>query len=582
MRNALPDASYIGFTGTPLFKDDEITRRVFGDYVSTYDFQRAVEDNATVPLYYDARGEKLRFVDDDGKSHRVSAPKSLNEKIAKKLESMEIENIDVQERLERDLKRDYHIITADRRLEQVAQDFVMHYSTAWECGKAMLVCIDKVTCVRMCEMINRHWAMRLRQVEASAHRAGDAQEAAYLQRQAAWMREMRMAVVISEEQGEVERFRKWDLDIIPVRRLAKEGMAIPASMCCKPEYQNMQRMELDDAFKAKEHPFRIAIVCAMWLTGFDVPSRSTLYLDKPLKAHTLMQAIARANRVDEGKNNGLVVDYCGVLKNLRKAMADFAGQGDQGHGGEEGSKTRDPAGPDNALLETLDEAVRLVRNFLEAKGASLSAVVEKEGFARNAAIEAAKEAANENDETRKRFELMCRQVFKIFKACINNKGVNDYRRDYNAVNMIYKSLQRDRELADISDIIRALHTIVDEAIVPEADSSYEQSKPYDISRIDFDRLRREFARKKSKKTLVQNLRQVVEKRLNMLLAQNPLRTDFQHHYDQIVSAYNEEKDRPTIEATFEALLKMVEELDSEAQRAMREFWMRRRWYFLTS
>jgi type I restriction enzyme R subunit len=570
MRDALPNASYIGFTGTPLFTDDEITRRVFGDYVSTYDFQRAVEDNATVPLYYDARGEKLRFVGDDGKTHRVSAPKSLNEKIAKKLEALEIDDVDIQQRLERDLKRDYHIITADKRLNQVAQDFVMHYSTAWESGKAMLVCIDKVTCVRMCELINWHWAMRLRLVEASVQRAADAQEAAHLQRQAAWMRETRMAVVVSEEQGEVEKFRKWDLDILPVRRLAKEGMTIPASMRCKPEYQNMQRVDLDDAFKAREHPFRIAIVCAMWLTGFDVPSLSTLYLDKPLKAHTLMQAIARANRVDEGKNNGLVVDYCGVLKNLRKAMATFAGRSDEGHGGEEGSKTTDPAGPENDLLETLAEAVGLVRDFLEAKGASLSAVIEQEGFARNAAIEAAKDAANENDETRKRFELMCRQVFKKFKACINNKGVNDYRRDYNAVNIIYKSLQRDRELADITDIIRALHTVVDEAIAPEVDSSYEKGDPYDISRIDFDLLRREFAHQKAKKTMVQNLRQMVENRLSRMLAQNPLRTDFQQYYDEIVSAYNKEKDRPTIEATFEALLKMVEELDTEAQRAMRE------------
>ena len=93
-------------------------------------------------------------------------------------------------------------------------------------------------------------------------------------------------------------------------------------------------MDLDEAFKEEEHPFRIAIVCAMWLTGFDVPSLATLYLDKPLKAHTLMQAIARANRVNEGKNNGLIVDYCGILKNLRKALATFADPGDGGHGDE--------------------------------------------------------------------------------------------------------------------------------------------------------------------------------------------------------------------------------------------------------
>ena len=138
------------------------------------------------------------------------------------------------------------------------------------------------------------------------------------------MRETRIAVVVSEEQGEVAKFRKWELDITPHRRLIKEGMELPESMRSKPQFRGRQRMAVDEAFKAEEHPFRIAIVCAMWLTGFDVPSLSTLYLDKPLKAHTLMQAIARANRVNEGKNNGLIVDYCGILRHLRKALATFA------------------------------------------------------------------------------------------------------------------------------------------------------------------------------------------------------------------------------------------------------------------
>ncbi len=318
MRNALPHASYIGFTGTPLFKDDEITRRVFGGYVSTYDFQRAVEDNATVPLYYDARGDKLGVAIGD-----------LNERIAEKLDELETEitaNIDVEQRLEKELKRDYHIITADKRLDQVARDFVHHYSTAWETGKAMLVCIDKVTCVKMHGLITKYWDERVADLERLPA-AADEQEEIYRIRQISWMKETRAAVVVSEEQGEVDKFQKWGLDIKPHRKLIKEGMDLPESLRRKPEFRNMQRMELDEAFKQEEHPFRIAVVCAMWLTGFDVPCLSTLYLDKPLKAHTLMQAIARANRVHEGKNNGLIVDYCGILKQLRKALATFAGAG---------------------------------------------------------------------------------------------------------------------------------------------------------------------------------------------------------------------------------------------------------------
>ena len=557
MRNALPNASYIGFTGTPLFKDDEITRRVFGEYVSTYDFQRAVEDEATVPLYYDARGDKLGVAVGD-----------LNERIAEKLEELETQDIDVEQRLEKELKRDYHIVTADKRLDQIARDFVLHRSKAWEAGKAMLVCIDKVTCVRMYNLIVKYWVARIAELEADLRSATDEQEEAYRLRQIEWMRETRSAVVVSEEQGEVERFRKWGLDITPHRRLIKEGIDLPEPMRQQPRFRNMQRMALDEAFKEGEHPFRIAIVCAMWLTGFDVPSLSTLYLDKPLKAHTLMQAIARANRVNEGKNNGLVVDYCGILKNLRKALATFAGAGDDGHGGKGGET--EPAKPEEELLADLAETIVFVRAFLSDRGASVDKIIAKRGFERNAAILAAKEAANENDETRKRFEVMCREVFKKFKACINVKGVNAHRAEYDAINVVYKALEQDREKADITDIIRQLHRVVDEAIEVQADRVAEELAPYDMSKIDFDRLRKEFERSKAKRTTVQNLKEAIDQKLRRLLEQNPLRTDFQRHYEEIVAEYNREKDRVTIERTFEALLRFVDELDEEESRAMRE------------
>jgi len=556
MRNALPKASYIGFTGTPLFSDDEITRRVFGAYVSTYDFQRAVEDKATVPLYYDARGDKLGLSVGD-----------LNERIAAKLEELETSNIDVAQRLEQELKRDYHIITADKRLDQVARDFVDNYSKVWETGKAMLVCIDKITCVKMYNLIARYWEERIAALTAELPAIKDEQEEQYRRRQIAWMRETRTAVVVSEEQGEVDKFRKWGLDITPHRRLIKDGMDLPQAMRLKPQFRNMQRMAVDDAFKEKEHPFRIAIVCAMWLTGFDVPSLSTLYLDKPLKAHTLMQAIARANRVNEGKNNGMIVDYCGILKHLRRALATFAGTGDTGRPGEGGEE--EPAKPEEELLADLAESISFVKSFLTERGASLDNIIKKKGFERNAAIAAAKEAANENDETRKRFEVMCRAVFAKFKACLTVTGVNDYRRDYEAINAVYNSLQQDREQADISDIIRQLHQVVDDAIETRREGVADNA-PYDISKIDFDKLRREFERSATKRTTVQNLKTAIEIRLQRLLERNPLRTDFQRHYEQIVAEYNREKDRVTIEQTFEALMRFIDEMSEEEIRAFRE------------
>ncbi|HGG60707.1 MAG TPA: type I restriction endonuclease subunit R [Gammaproteobacteria bacterium] len=299
-----------------------------------------------------------------------------------------------------------------------------------------------------------------------------------------------------------------------------------------------------------------------------IPSLSTLYLDKPLKAHTLMQAIARANRVHEGKNNGLIVDYCGILKNLRKALATFAGAGDTGHG--DVADETDPARPEEELLADLSEAIAFVRVFLEERDASLNDIRDKTGFHRNAAIVAAKEAANENDETRKRFEVMCREVFKKFKACLNVQGVNAHRADYDAINVVYKSLQQDREQADISDIIRQLHEVVDNAVGVREQADNANNGVYDISKIDFDRLRQEFERSPARRTTVQNLKTAIEARLQRLLARNPLRTDFQQHFEKIVAEYNHEKDRVTIEQTFEALLTFEQLLEDEERRSVRE------------
>jgi type I restriction enzyme R subunit len=544
MRNALPNASFLGFTGTPLMTGDEITKATFGDYISTYDFQRAVEDNATVPLYYDARGEKLGVVTTD-----------LNEKIAAKLEEMELDDPDVTERLERELKREYHIITEPKRLDTIARDFVEHYTTGWESGKAMLVCIDKLTCVKMHGLIEKHWEARISQLEKELAAATDEQDMVARQKQLAWVKATRAAVIVSEEQGEVDRFKKWDLDIIPHRTLIKNGF----------DTADGKRLDVESAFKKEDHPFRIAIVCAMWLTGFDVPSLATLYLDKPLRAHTLMQAIARANRVNEGKNNGLIVDYCGILKNLRKALATYAGLVGQGQPTE-----TDPVRPPEELLAELAEAIEAVEVFLSDRGFHLLDIVEKTGFDRNKAIIDAKEAVNENDESRKRFQIMARAVFSKFKACVNFKPVNAYRQRYQAIKVIYNNLEQDVQKADISDIMRQLQALVSDSIEIRPETAAAPDKLYDISQIDFEKLRTEFARSPRKNTTVQSLKDAIQRKLDQMLRQNPLRTDFQKHYEELVAGYNDEKDAVTIERTFAALLKLVEMLDDEQQRAVRE------------
>jgi type I restriction enzyme R subunit len=310
----------------------------------------------------------------------------------------------------------------------------------------------------------------------------------------------------------------------------------------------------------------------MWLTGFDVPSLSTLYLDKPMRAHTLMQAIARANRVYEDKNNGLIVDYCGILKNLRKALATYAGHQGQGPLDTDTPPPElDPAKPaEEELIDDLEEAVAAVRAFLDDLEVDLGAINELEGFARNKAILDAKEAINENDETRKRFEILARSVFNRYKACFAIEDAQQYRSVRDAINIIYKSLQEDVQKADITDIIRELHEVVDEAVEPDPERAGEPSVLYDISEIDFDRLRKEFEKSQAKNTTVQSLKHAVESRLQRMMEQNPMRTDFQEHYEQIVEEYNREKDRATIEQTFEELMRLAQELDEEEDRAVRE------------
>lgn len=319
MRLALPNASFIGFTGTPLFKHDHLTRRIFGTYVSRYDFKRSEEDGATVKLVYENRGEKLGI-----------ARLDLNDRIASAIAKAELDP-DQELLLEKLLGQDYEVITADDRLEKIAADFVEHCAMRWQSGKCMLVCIDKITCARLHQRIIPRWQAKLASVQAeitakeadldsssdSDQREVLTRELVFLHGQAGWLQSTLIQIIISEGQNEVADFKKWGFDIIPHRALMKQGFETPDG----------KRVDVETAFKDPAHPFRVAIVCAMWLTGFDVECLSTLYVDKPMKAHTLMQAIARANRVYPGKDFGLIVDYNGILKSLREQAHNVGGWG---------------------------------------------------------------------------------------------------------------------------------------------------------------------------------------------------------------------------------------------------------------
>ena len=557
MRRALPNAAFIGFTGTPLFRQDEITRRIFGDYVSRYDFKRSEEDGATVRLVYENRGEKLGVARAD-----------LNELIADRIEEAELDP-DQEALLEKLLGKDYEIVTADERLDRIAADFVEHCTARWESGKAMMVCIDKITCARMLQRILPRWQAKAAAVRADADakqaeagaavdkdaRAALGEEAGKLEARADWLDGTIVEIVISEAQNEVRDFARWGFDIVPHRARIKQGF----------ETADGKRLKVDDAFKKPDHPFRVAIVCAMWLTGFDVESLSTLYIDKPMKAHTLMQAIARANRVWPGKDCGLIVDYNGMLRSLREALAQYA-LGDDGEGGEEIVQ------PVEERVQALIEAIEATEAQLRGLGFDPAALIGSEGFARIAGLRDAVEAVYTSDETKRRFEILARQVFARFKALLPEPAAYAWGERHDNIEAIYRKLSERRDTADVTALLKALHRVVNEAIRIEAPGDDLASGAlYDLSRIDMEKLREEFARKARRKaTALQDIREIVERRLAEMLAQNPLRMDYQRKYEEIVAGYNSEKDRVTVEETFRRLMELAEELDAEQRRAVEE------------
>ncbi|PTY01850.1 type I restriction endonuclease subunit R [Opitutaceae bacterium EW11] len=544
MRLALPHASFIGFTGTPLFKHDHLTKRIFGSYVSRYDFKRSEEDGATVKLVYENRGEKLGLA-------RVD----LNDRIASAIEQAELD-ADKEALLEKLLGKDYEVITADERLDRLADDFVEHCATRWESGKSMLVCVDKITCGRIYQRIVPRWKKKLAQVRREAKAEQDGERRAKLDAQAAWLKETIVEIIISEGQNEIKDFKNWGVDIVPHRLRMKQGFETPDG----------KRMDVESAFKDPKHPFRVAIVCAMWLTGFDVECLTTLYIDKPMKAHTLMQAIARANRVYPGKDFGLIVDYNGMLKSLRAALAQYAL-------GDEGESDEEIVAPIEERIRALLSGIEETEKHLRGLGFEPDRLAGAKGFKRIQAIADGADAVNAaRDEGRRRFEILAREVFTRFKALIMEPAAFTYAVRHDNIEAIYKKLEERRDTADVTSLLKELHRIVNEAIRTHKPGDDQlDSRRYDLSKIDLEKLRDEFAKKvKRKASALEDIKQVVEKKLQQLLARNPQRMDYYKRYSEIIADYNHDKDRVTIEETFSKLVELVAGMDAEAQRAAEE------------
>lgn len=534
MMKLLPTAARIGFTGTPLLSSDNITARTFGGYVSIYDFKRAVEDGATVPLYYENRGERILDLHNPEITNRI-------------LDAIENADLDVdqQDKLESEFAKEIHLLTAEPRLRSIAKDFAGHYSDLWTSGKAMFVCLNKVTCVRMYNFVQEYWQAEIQNLKAKIKSATQ-QEAQELERKLRWMQETEMAVVISQEQNEIQTFRKWGLDI-------------------KTHREKMENRELDKEFKDSGNPLRVVFVCAMWLTGFDVKCLSCLYLDKPLKAHTLMQTIARANRVAEGKSNGLIIDYIGIVKALRKALADYTANA----GGLGGA---DPTVDKEKLIARIGDTVAKTETFLSERKIDLGLLIAAEGFAKLSYLQDAANAVCGSMEDKKSFSTYASELKRLMKYADRDDVTGHMRRQYEAIAAIYGMLQKKRKHTDTTDLMVEINAIINDyvEIEPQQPNAITAPPRFDISAIDFDLLRREFAKTRRKNLLMRDLDEAIRRQLDKMVFANPKRIDYYERYREIIQSYNGEQDRATIEKTFLDLMDLADRMSREEQRYARE------------
>ena len=530
MRNALPHAGFLGFTGTPLIKgDDERTREVFGEYVSVYDFARSIEDSATVPLYYENRIPEVQLTNQD-----------LNHDLEALLESAELDE-DQEKKLEREFGREYHIITREDRLEAIARDVVTHFTGRGYRGKAMMVCIDKSTAVRMYDKVQAHWQAEIVRLEAELAQAkGDDREA--LIARIRLMEDTDMAVVVSQGQNEVEDLKKKGLDITPHR-------------------QRMLKENLDEQFKDPDSTLRLVFVCAMWITGFDVPTCSTIYLDKPMRAHTLMQTIARANRVAPGKESGLIVDYVGIFRALQNALAIYAKPGERGD---------EPILDKSALVAALQEALEGARSFAAAHGFSLEAIAAASGFERIGRIDEAVEAILVTEGDKKQYLQIAARVSRLFKAILPDPLASALAPLSVLVAYIADRIRAQTDPPDISAVMGDVEELLNDAIATEGYHIGPASRPealVNLSEIDFAALQEKFNQGR-KRTEAEKLRRLIEGQLAQMLKLNASRVDLAEKFQELIDAYN--AGSQNVEALFAALVKFARELTEEEKRGVSE------------
>ena len=558
MRAGLKGAHFLAFTGTPLLGKERKTSSWFGDYVSEYNFQQAMDDQATVPLFYEKRVPEMLIQNDD-----------LSEEFYDLLED---ENLDdaQQEKLEKRFSKEMEVIKRDDRLDVLAKDIVYHFPRRGYLGKGMVVSLDKFTAVKMCNKVKLHWKEEIKRLRGLVKTSSNDIEKARFKRIIDYMRQVEMAVVISDPRADEERFEKAGLDI-------------------KPHAKRMEQLDenshdIEYNFKDPTHPLQLVFVCAMWLTGFDAPTVSTLYLDKPMKDHSLMQTIARANRVASyqimgysgkliEKKNGEIVDYYNVFRNMKKALKDYAL-------GEEGLDDP-PVREKSELFVLLDEAIAQTVAFCLEREVDLAAIELDGAIFKNVSLfETYADTLLSKDDWRKSFYVFDNTVASLYEACKPEIFQQAPRPLVAVLQYLRGVIDAAIGKADIDAISQRISDLLDESLVvdnaekfavKEHQAEYkivQKGKTWDLSKIDFDKLKEDFAAAQHKNIEIADLRVFIEEKLQMMLEQNSTRTDFAQKLQEIIDRYN--SGGSSTENYYDELLKYSKTLQQEDERHVRE------------
>jgi len=531
MRAALPKALFLAFTGTPLIAGEERTKEVFGDYVSIYDFQQSVEDGATVPLFYENRTPELKLVNPD-----------LNEQIYDLIEEAALDP-EQEAKLQRELSRQYHILTRDDRLETVAQDIVRHFLGRGFVGKAMVVSIDKATALKVHNKVRAHWEKETQRVrDELGHYDIPEDRKRELVARLSVLTTTDMALIVSPGQNEIEQMKAMGLDIVPHRR-------------------RMTSEALDEKFKDPDDPLRLVFVCAMWLTGFDAPSCSTVYLDKPVRNHTLMQTIARANRVFPGKYSGVIVDYANVFASLERALAIY-GAGKDG---------KAPVKDKQKLVTELRSEVKIATAYCLKRGVNLEEieVIPTGSLDRLQRLDHAVNSLISPDAER-RVLLGHERLVKVLCGAVKPDLVAlEFAGRVACLTAIADAIRAklNPNPADISEIMGGIGEVLDASITGVA----MQEKPapaIDLSRVDFGALAARFKASKKRNTDLEVLKAAIRAQIEKLIRLNKSRADFAEKFEELIETYN--LGSRNIEELFEELVRLSRNLSEEQQRHVRE------------